>query len=500
MASNNFALEPEPGVQVRSSDPQGEQQTPAVEIADAETEDDEEDLDAHASPFQAANAPTDLETPATAVEGEEIQETPVRPQTATINGDYDAPFSTAQEVPNDPDSPLKKKMNDLQASNPALSTERARTASPEPRESAVHQPTNGTTSDPFDEHTTAEEVSRRTTGASKLKSQKRSLSAVTAEGNGDNASPATQGLGSKRTKVGASQTEDDETHDEGSPKKLSCVKQAAKDEIVVASASTSATPPASTSASGKGRAKESLKKATRSPEVRIPHTAASASVSDSKTPRVLFSKSVLSSDKSLSLFFKRHGSVIVEDVPKASIHFVCVVPKGELATTAKILRTLAQGKVVVTEEWVRMSVKADQLLDPDSFVHSNIRNLGADRPNLLSGKTLWFTRKLVKEYGAGWSSINDLGKDAGARNVYGGKAHDGEMRDREKNVIFFGSEDDVDVRELMKEHGKVVYHKDMLSQSILRGELDLESDEFRLDAPATPVKKGRGGKAKRQSV
>lgn len=47
------------------------------------------------------------------------------------------------------------------------------------------------------------------------------------------------------------------------------------------------------------------------------------------------------------------------------------------------------------------------------------------------------------------------------------------------SVVLLADKNDAEGKKLVKE-GRVVYERSLLTQSILRGELDLESDEFRL--------------------
>lgn len=183
-------------------------------------------------------------------------------------------------------------------------------------------------------------------------------------------------------------------------------------------------------------------------------------------------------------------------MPTKRSKFLCVVPAGELATTAKTLRTLALGKLVVTEDWVTASKEEGQLLEPDDFVHEALEDtINKNRSKLFKGKILYFTTKLKASYGKeGWESIQALCREAGANLVQSGSASNGDKTASLSNIIFFGSaEDDPDVNELISKHGYEVYHKDMLMQGVLRGEVDLKDDEYKLKATAssTAMKRGR---------
>ncbi|KAK5112085.1 hypothetical protein LTR85_011666 [Meristemomyces frigidus] len=207
-----------------------------------------------------------------------------------------------------------------------------------------------------------------------------------------------------------------------------------------------------------------------------------------KVPKVLLSKTTL--DRGALAWLKKQGIHVVEDVPTKRSHFVCVVPKGRLATTAKILRSLALGKLVVTEDWLIDSKAQGQLLEPDDYVHDTLKpTITHNRGDLLKGWVVYFTKKLAVDYGTtGWSSIKALANDAGARLVESGSAANGEKTARIGPTIFFGSDGPDDDRTALLAAQTVVYHKEMLTQSILRGEVDLESDEFMFELPKSAAK------------
>lgn len=223
---------------------------------------------------------------------------------------------------------------------------------------------------------------------------------------------------------------------------------------------------------------------------RTPASSSASTALNGKVPKVLLSKSAL--DTSTITWLKKQGAQIIDDVPTKRSHFLCVVPQGALATTAKILRTLASDKLVVTDDWVTDSKAHGSLLEPDDYVHDALKEIvEVHRSKLFVGKIVYFTKKLANDYGwTGWASIQALVKEMGARFVESGSADKGEKTSRMGDTIFFGNDGlDSDAAALASEHGKVVYHKDLLTQSVLRGELDLESDEFKLKDLARAGKK-----------
>lgn len=242
-------------------------------------------------------------------------------------------------------------------------------------------------------------------------------------------------------------------------------------------------------------------KTTLSPQVIITNgesratpdsTGTTSTTLSGKVPKVLFSSTTLSEDKPTLTWLRKQGAHVIDKVPTKRTNFVCVVKDDDrLHTTAKILRALALGKLIVTDTWLTDSKAEGQLLDPYNYLHDATEG-DADRSTLFRGQIVYFTKKLKMDYGAYWPDIEALVKEAGAKLVDSGSADNGEKTARMGDAIFFGSDrDDKDVAELMSKHKQVVYHKDMLAQSVLRGELELESDEFRLQAPAASSVKSK---------
>lgn len=359
---------------------------------------------------------------------------------------------------------------------------------------ATHTPAAGTTSDPYDEHDVSEEVSRRTTGVPAPKGKKRGRP-IAAEAS---VKMTEQKHSVKRVKktspVAAPETSSDEDvaprsrHGKAraSGKQAQVAREDTDEEIIVVSASKGLT--------AKG-------KITPSPQVRIqskaPNDTPGSTAMSGRAPKLLFSHSKVNNNKGVMAWLRQQGATEIEEIPTKRSHFICVVQSGTLATTAKILRTLAMGKAVVTDDWVTDSKAEGQLLEPDDYMHEDLEaSIKADRGRLFKGHILFFTKKLVQSYGqSGWQSIQALCHEAGANLVDHGVAGSGRTTALLGKTIFFGNDaDDTDVKTLALEHDFTVYHKDLLTQSVLRGELDLESDEFVIQPSTSVVKRGRGRK------
>jgi hypothetical protein len=212
-----------------------------------------------------------------------------------------------------------------------------------------------------------------------------------------------------------------------------------------------------------------------------------------KPPKLLVSTNSIAKKPSYVKWLEEQGAQVIDKVPSRRTNFVCVIKDGELGTTAKILRSLALGKLVVTDKWVVDSKASGYILSPDGYVHDELQeSMSIDRRNVFEKKHLYFTSSLVKHYGEdGWKNIEALAREAGASYVERGtpgKVSDVKGR---ANVIFFGNEKgDPEMMQLINVYGHTVYHKDMLTRSIITGELAVEGEEFELSAPAS-VSKGR---------
>ncbi|KAK3673449.1 hypothetical protein LTR78_006683 [Recurvomyces mirabilis] len=228
-------------------------------------------------------------------------------------------------------------------------------------------------------------------------------------------------------------------------------------------------------------------------QVIIPSSARATPASDAgiatalegKIPKVLITQSKLKEDEDLTKWLKKHGAEVIDVVPSKRTNFVCVVPDGVLPRTAKTLRSMALGKRIVTEDWLTDSKQQGQLLDPPDYIHSSLEDdQGIDRGKVFAGFTIFFTTQLTREYGKGWKDVQALVQEAGASLVEKGSATKGEERSKSvKAIVFIGSEEnDPDVTRLIDGFGFVVYHKDLITESVLAGDVDLEDTEFVLIA------------------
>lgn len=218
----------------------------------------------------------------------------------------------------------------------------------------------------------------------------------------------------------------------------------------------------------------------RTPASKSPPSSASSSILNGKAPNVLLSNDSTLRKGATATFLKKQGATIIDDVKTRRAKFVCVLKGGRL-TTAKVLRSLALGKLVVTEDWITESKKADHLLEPNDFIHEDLKpTVDVDRSTIFNGINLFFTKTLAKAYGSGWKDIQELAKEAGASHVQEGDSGTlGKLTDGRVEVICFGKEyGDADVPRMKKQQKVKVYHKNLLTQSIIKGKLDLDGEEY----------------------
>ena len=228
-------------------------------------------------------------------------------------------------------------------------------------------------------------------------------------------------------------------------------------------------------------------RASSTPQSSTPHGSGKAAPT-----KVLLSNSKYGDDSKAKNWLKKHGASVDEKVPGKRSNFVCVVAVGELLATPKVLRSVALGKRVVTDQWIKLSMEQNQLLDLDDYVHDDLApTMSVDRSKLLQGKALFITSALEKVYGDSFAHLKELAATVGAHRVEVGTAKKASGLS-DAATIFLGRDgDDPDAQQLAEVDVRAVYQKNLLTQSILRGELLLEHDEFRWSSKPGKGKKGK---------
>lgn len=272
-------------------------------------------------------------------------------------------------------------------------------------------------------------------------------------------------------------------------------------DIVVASVMKQPTPSRSAKQPSSTKQTRDAQRASKTPATtRMLRTPATPALRSSATPKatgkvpnkVLLSSSKLSvSEKS---WLKRQTTV-VEEVPGRRSNFVCVVRQTKLPATLKVLRSLIANKPVVSDQWVSDSKDGAELLDPTDYLHKDLRESDIkpnDRRRIWEGKTLFFTTTAAKSYGEDWEDVKVTGLEAGASSVVHGSAiRAGELLHDKANTILFGTDvaKDREAQALIAEYGRSVYDKHMFAQAIIRADVDLDSDDFKLVLPTENLSK-----------
>ena len=238
------------------------------------------------------------------------------------------------------------------------------------------------------------------------------------------------------------------------------------------------------------RAQRGSKSASKTPAgtQRTPDSTATSSFSG-KPPKIITS-GMSPLTPAVLKFMKAQGSSTIASIASRRTNFVCVVKHDDnLLKTPKVLRSLALGKLVVTERWINESKDVGELLDPADFVHEEVAaTMEVNRRKLFDGKVLYFTNALVKEYGSdNWQEMKELATEAGASSVESGTGGKGGKMTGRNSIIYFGLKDkpDPDATVLIQDYGRVVYGKDLIKEAIVSGELDLDDDKYKVAAGST---------------
>jgi len=208
------------------------------------------------------------------------------------------------------------------------------------------------------------------------------------------------------------------------------------------------------------------------------------------SPRILFSNTDVNNRPTLKKFLTEQKARQSNDFKKSGSNFLCVGP-GELKTTAKLLMALLLRKEIVTDTWVTDSEKAGYLLQTADYLpEALVSTKDIDRSALFTGKNVYFTPAVKKSYGEGFSDICTIVRAAGAKGA--GSEPSRNISDTLEVVAIGLEEGDNDVPVLQ---GKniTVYKKDLISSSILEGEIQTDNRDLVI------VRKEDTKKAEKQS-
>lgn len=165
------------------------------------------------------------------------------------------------------------------------------------------------------------------------------------------------------------------------------------------------------------------------------------------------------------------------------------VRDGDLHKTPKFLRAIATGTPIVTDKWLSDSAKAGKFLSVNAYKPSapkqekewkfKLEDVFGQPQTPFEGYTIHFTTAAHAAYKI-FTEIEQVCKAAGAEKVTKKK-----LDKSEKVIVLAMEEGDKEADKLMQD-GVTCYIRDILPTSIFRGSLNLESDEFKIDAGASP--------------
>lgn len=204
--------------------------------------------------------------------------------------------------------------------------------------------------------------------------------------------------------------------------------------------------------------------------------------------RILFASSTSVGDsKAFKKFLTDKGVVIVQNMKDANC--LCV-GKGELKKTSKLISAVVLGQDIITEDWVTDSVRLQKLQDIESYRARDRRRehewgikldeaieRGRQQVQVFKDLNVIFTAKAKNDLGkAGFADLKEIVMYAGAKSV-GTSLPKGNSENISNDFTTFiiGSLGDADTPALKD---KRFYSKDIIGLSVLRGSLNLKSDEF----------------------
>ncbi len=214
--------------------------------------------------------------------------------------------------------------------------------------------------------------------------------------------------------------------------------------------------------------------------------------------RMLFASSSSAGDsKPFLKFLSNKGVKKVQSVHDCTV--LCV--GKELKKTSKFILAVLLSKDIVTDSWVTDSVKGNDLLDflpyaardPKKEADWGISldkaiNRGKEGFKVLQDQTILFMPSAKKDLGKnGFDELKEVAKCAGARDVVSSALPKKSPKETSSTLVI-ATQDNTEVAQLQK-LGLRAYVKDIISLSVLRGKLDLESDEFLIEEQKTESRK-----------
>ena len=206
--------------------------------------------------------------------------------------------------------------------------------------------------------------------------------------------------------------------------------------------------------------------------------------------RILFSSSTtVSNSRPFMKFLSQKG---IEKVQSVSQCTVLCVGKGELKKTSKLIMAVMLGKEVITDDWVTESASCNKLQSVEEYLAQdperehewgfNIRDAierGRQGLKILQDWTVIFTASAKKEVGKnGFSDLKEIATYAGAKSVL--TTLPKKSPEELPFTLVIGTVADVDSPALADWK---CYTRDIIGLSVLRGSLEVNSEEFLVHKP-----------------
>ena len=206
--------------------------------------------------------------------------------------------------------------------------------------------------------------------------------------------------------------------------------------------------------------------------------------------RILFSSSTaVSNSRPFMRFLSQKG---IEKVQSMSQCTVLCVGKGELKKTSKLIMAVMLGKEVITDDWVTESARCNKLQSIEEYLAQDpererewgfsVRDAverGRQGLKILQDWTVIFTASAKKEVGKnGFSDLKEIATYAGAKSVL--TALPKKPPEELPFTLVIGTVADVGSPALGEWK---CYTRDIIGLSVLRGRLEIDSEEFLIQKP-----------------
>ena len=217
---------------------------------------------------------------------------------------------------------------------------------------------------------------------------------------------------------------------------------------------------------------------------------------------VLASSSDVEGSSRLTNFLTKQGVTQVKSVPDCDI--LCIGDGEELKKTVKLIQAVSLGKAIVTDAWVKESAQERVLLNHLSYVPRDPTRerewgttltaaieRGRQGVKPLLGWKVHCTPFVKKDLGNAFIELKSIAIQAGATSVQASLPR--RSANDAGTTIVVASEHDPQSEDLRKE-GWRCFTKDIITLSVLRGVLDVDSDEFLIKG----VESNQGGGRKKR--